>query len=56
MGISFTVLCFLFLGCGGSTRNDPYRIAELKPTGSRQNYGAPKIRHGTVVITAKRRD
>ncbi len=34
MGISLTVLCFLFLGCGGSTRNDPYRIAELKPTGS----------------------
>ena len=34
MGISLTVLCFLFLGCGGSTRNDPYRIAELKPSGS----------------------
>ncbi len=34
MGISLTVLCFLFFGCGGSTRNDPYRIAEHKPTGS----------------------
>ena len=34
MGISLIVLCFLFSGCGGSTRNDPYRIAELKPSGS----------------------
>ncbi len=34
MGISLTVLCFLFFGCGGSTRNDPYRIAEHKPTSS----------------------
>ena len=34
IGISLTVLCFLFFGCGGSTRNDPYRIAEHKPTGS----------------------
>lgn len=34
IGIYLTVLCFLLLGCGGSTRNDPYRIPELKPTGS----------------------
>ena len=34
MGIALTVLCFLFLGCGGSTRNDPYRIPELKLSGS----------------------
>ena len=34
LGVSLTVLCFLFLGCGGSTRNDPYRIAEHKPSGS----------------------
>ena len=34
IGISLIVLCFLFLGCGASKRNDPYRIAEHKPTGS----------------------
>lgn len=34
IGISLTVLCFVFFGCGGSTRNDPYHIAEHKPTGS----------------------
>lgn len=34
IGIYLTVLCFIFSGCGGSTRNDPYRIPELKPTGS----------------------
>ena len=34
IGIYLTVLCFVFSGCGGSTRNDPYRIPELKPTGS----------------------
>ena len=34
IGIYLTVLCFIFFGCGGSTRNDPYRIPELKPTGS----------------------
>ncbi len=34
MTISLTVLFSLFLGCGGSTRDDPFRIAELKPSGS----------------------
>jgi hypothetical protein len=34
IGISLTVLCFVFFGCGGSTRSDPYHIAEHKPTGS----------------------
>ena len=34
VGISLTVLCFLFLGCGTSTQNDQWRIAELKPSGS----------------------
>lgn len=47
VAISLTVLCFLFLGCGGSTRSDPYRIAEHKPTGSgkttvpRKSVGEP---------------
>ncbi|MDE0298793.1 MAG: hypothetical protein OXN17_09190 [Candidatus Poribacteria bacterium] len=34
VGISLTVVCFLIFGCGGSPRNDPYRIAELKPSGT----------------------
>ena len=34
MGISLIVWCFLFSGCGGSTRTDPYRIAQHKPSGS----------------------
>ena len=34
MGISVTVLCFLFLSCGTPTQKEQWRIAELKPSGS----------------------
>ena len=34
VGISLTVLCFLFLSCGTSTQNNQWSIAEQKPASS----------------------
>ena len=34
VGISLTVLCFLFLSCGAPTQNEQGPIAELKHSGS----------------------
>ena len=34
VGISLTVLCFLFLSCGAPTQNEQWPIAELKHSGS----------------------
>ena len=47
IGISLTVLCFLFLGCGTPTQKEQWRIAELKPSGSGKTTVASKSVKGS---------